>query len=314
MQNVMNNVLPVILLMLFGIFLQKRRLLSDEVVQGIMRLVSQYLVPCILFTTFFNLDFKPEYFGLAACIFLIQLLLMGAGFLVVKFFHYKRRFGALYACAFAFGFMAIPLFSTVYGVENMGYLTSMGVGHELFIGLVFMPVARLYLKNEKMTPAQVGKNFMSPLFIMILLAFLIRGLGLKEVLEANVLGRGLIDTVSKLGSISSTLILVMVGYKIRLNSLAKIGESILLVAVRYVLIFAIGYGVKVLWMDPMVGNDFYFDAGFFILISQHGSVVLNAYIGEYGTKEDSEIASNAFAINAIIGVILFVAYVYIKAF
>ena len=310
----MNNVLPVILLIAFGIFLQNRKFFSEEAVQGITRLVSHYLIPCIIFTTFFNLDFKPEYFGLGACIFLIQLLLMGAGFLVAKLFHYKRRFGALYACAFAFGFMAIPLFSTVYGVENMGYLTSMGVGHELFIGIVFMPAARLYLKGEKMMAAQIGRSLMSPLFLMIFLAFLIRGLGLKEVLEANVIGRGLIDTVSKLGSISSTLILVTVGYKMRLNSLAKIRESIMLVAVRYVLIFTIGYGVKALWMDPLVGNDFYFDAAFFTLISQHGSVILNAYIGEYGTKEDSEIASNAFAINAIIGVILFVAYVYIKAF
>ena len=45
----------------------------------------------------------------------------------------------------------------------------------------------------------------------------------------------------------------------------------------------------------MVGQDFYFNAAFFTLISQHGSVILNAYISEYGSLEDSQIASNAFA-------------------
>ena len=37
----------------------------------------------------------------------------------------------------------------------------------------------------------------------------------------------------------------------------------------------------------MVGQDFYFNAAFFTLISQHGSVILNAYISEYGSLEDS---------------------------
>lgn len=62
-------------------------------------------------------------------------------------------------------------------------------------------------------------------------------------------------------------------------------------------------------MDPMVGQDFYFNAAFFTLISQHGSVILNAYISEHGSLEDSQIASNAFAINAVIGMALFVLYV-----
>lgn len=48
---------------------------------------------------------------------------------------------------------------------------------------------------------------------------------------------------------------------------------------------------------------------FFTLISQHGSVILNAYISEHGSLEDSQIASNAFAINAVIGMALFVLYV-----
>lgn len=53
--------------------------------------------------------------------------------------------------------MAIPLFSTVFGLEHMGTLTSMGVGHELFIGLVFMPLARLYLKGREPRPGRSGK-------------------------------------------------------------------------------------------------------------------------------------------------------------
>ena len=284
LEHLIRSVLPVILLIIFGFWLQKRHYFSEETVQGVTKLVSDYLIPCTIFTIFIGLDLRPEHLGLAACTFLIQLLLLGLGFLTARLFHFKRRFAPLYPCAFAFGFMAIPLFSTVFGLENMGYLTSMGVGHELFIGLVFMPVARIYLKGETAGPRQIA-------------------------VSATDLGGGVIDTISKLGGISSTLILITVGYRIHMDNPDKIRESLRLVAWRYLLIFSVSYGVKFFLMDPMVGQDFYFNAAFFTLISQHGSVILNAYISEYGSLEDSQIASNAFAINAVIGMALFVLYV-----
>ena len=95
----------------------------------------------------------------------------------------------------------------------------------------------------------------------------------------------MIDTISKLGGISSTLILITVGYRIHMDNPDKIRESLRLVAWRYLLIFSVSYGVKFFLMDPMVGQDFYFNAAFFTLISQHGSVILNAYISEYGSLE-----------------------------
>ena len=309
LNHLLRSVLPVILLIAFGFWLQRRQFLPEAAVGGLTKLVSDYLIPCTIFTTFMGLDLRPEHFGLAACVFLIQLLLLGSGFLTARLFGFRRRFAPLYPCAFAFGFMAIPLFSTVFGLEHMGTLTSMGVGHELFIGLVFMPLARLYLKGEGATSRQIGKNLLSPLFLMIFLALVLQLSGLRDQVVATDLGGGIIDTIGQLGGISSTLILLTVGYRIRLDNPAKLRESVRLVVWRYLLIFVISYAVKALLMDPMAGGDPFFDAAFFTLISQHGSVILNAYIAQYGSREDSEIASNAFAVNAVAGIALFVVYV-----
>lgn len=309
LDHLLRSVLPVILLIAFGFWLQRRRFFSEEAVDNLTKLVSDYLIPCTIFTTFMGLDLRPEHFGLAACVFLIQLLLLGAGFLTAGLFGFRRRFASLYPCAFAFGFMAIPLFSTVFGLEHMGTLTSMGVGHELFIGLVFMPLARMYLKGEAASPRQIGRNLLSPLFLMIFLALFLQLSGLRDLAASTDLGGGLIDTIAQLGGISSTLILITVGYRIRLDNPARLWESVRLVAWRYLLIFAVSYAVKALFMDRLAGGDPFFDAAFFTLISQHGSVILNAYIAQYGSREDSEVASNAFAVNAVAGMALFVAYV-----
>lgn len=119
----------------------------------------------------------------------------------------------------------------------------------------------------------------------------------------------MIDTISKLGGISSTLILITVGYRIHMDNPDKIRESLRLVAWRYLLIFSVSYGVKFFLMEPHVGQDFYFNAAFFTLISQprfrHPQ---RLHLGVW-LFEDSQIASNAFAINAVIGMALFVLYV-----
>ena len=59
----------------------------------------------------------------------------------------------------------------------------------------------------------------------------------------------MIDTISKLGGISSTLILITVGYRIHMDNPDKIRESLRLVAWRYLLIFSVSYGVKFFLMD-----------------------------------------------------------------
>ena len=90
LDNLLRSVLPVILLILFGFWLQRRRYLSEETVGGLTKLISDYLIPCTIFTTFMGLDLRPEHFGLAACVFLIQLLLLGAGFLTVRLAGFRR--------------------------------------------------------------------------------------------------------------------------------------------------------------------------------------------------------------------------------
>ena len=174
-----------------------------------------------------------------------------------------------------------------------------------------MPLARMYLKGEAASPRQIGRNLLSPLFLMIFLALFLQLSGLRDLAASTDLGGGIIDTIAKLGGISSTLILITVGYRIRLDNPARLRESVRLVAWRYLLIFVISYAVKALLMDRLAGGDPFFDAAFFTLISQHGSVILNAYIVQYGSREDAEVASNAFAVNAVAGMILFVAYVLI---
>ena len=303
MEELLNNVTPVLLLIAFGYFLRQRNYFEEVSIQRLTSFVANILVPCVLFNTFLNLDFNLSHVWLAVSFFFLLVLLLGLSFLFYHFHPPKRRFYPLFYCCFAFGFMAIPLFSTVFGPDKMDYLAAIGVGHELFVGLIFMTAAKLWLKKERVSPSVLGKTLLSPLFLMVSAALLIRALGLRDVMDSTVLGHGVFQTISRLGGITTVLIMIIVGYRIRFDDRKKLAESARLVAFRYLFKFFV--------MNPLAGGNVYFDYAFFTLLSQHGSVLLVAYVGEYCDSDDLEVASCSLVINELVGLALYLVFVFL---
>jgi len=310
MAQLLGNVIPILFLILFGFILRRRNYFSDETLQKISGMVGNLLIPCVIFNTILNLEIRSEHVALSIGFFCYQVLLLGLSWLAYRKLHIKRRFFIFFSCAFSFGFMVLPLFSATFGAENMGYLVSMGIAQELFVALIFITAAQVTLKGDQVSVKTVLKHLGSPLFCMILAAVIIKFTGLKEILSATLLGKGLFDAIAKLGSISSILTMLIVGYRISFRDKGRIVESFGYVGFRYALTLVLGYALKWLVFDRFVAPNPYYDHAFFIMLSQHGSVLLTIYVGEYGTKEDLEVASNAFVINVIAGILLYVAYVF----
>ncbi len=310
MKELLDNIVPILMLIAFGYFLRRRNYFEEVAIQRLTSFVAAILVPCVLFNTFLNLEFSLAHVWLAAAFFLLQMIYLGFGFVLFRVFPTKRRFYPLYFSCCAFGFMAIPLFTTVFGADKMDYLAAIGLGHELFVGLVFMPVAKLWLKKEPISSKSMAKTLVSPLTVMVVVALLIKTLGLKDTIDATVLGHGLFSAISKLGGITTVLIMIIVGYRIRFDEKSKLAESAKIVALRYAVTFGIGYLFKALVMDPMAGGSVYFDYAFFTILSQHGSVLLVAYVGEHCDRDELEVASNALVINELVGIALYLIFVF----
>lgn len=309
MSELLLNVIPILFLIVFGYVLRRRDYFEPVAIQRITNMVANLLIPCVIFNTIITLDIESEHIFLTIGFFLYQAILLGLTWVFYKLLKIKRRFFLFYSCAFAFGFMAIPLFSVTFGEEHMGHLVAMGIGHELFVAIVFITTAKLFLTGQKFTAKSLGQNLMTPLFIMIISALFLKFTGLVPIIRSNVLGEGLFTAISKLGSLTSVLTMIIVGYRISFRSKKQIMESFGYVAFRYALTLGVGYLMKLVIWDRFVAPNPYYDYAFFTLLSQHGSVVLTVFVGEYGTEEDLEVASNAFVINVIVGIIMYLAFV-----
>jgi len=308
MNDLFLNIIPILLLLALGFALRQIDFFGEAAIQKLFALVGQLLLPCVIFNSILHLDIRTEHLAISAVYFVMLVLILLVSALVFKLLRLKRKFFIFYTACFSFGTMGIPLFSTAFGAENMEYLVALGVGHELYFAIVFITAARIVLRGERFSGKIILKNLASPLFCMVITALILKFTGLKEIVESTVLGNSILITIEKIASITTVVTMLVVGYRIRFENKAQIRESFLYAMFRLAAAFLIGYLVKWLVFDHIVVSK-YFDYAYFTLLSQFGSTVLLTMVGEHCGKEDTEVACNAFVINAIIGIVLYVGFV-----
>lgn len=309
MSDLMLNTVPLLLLIGLGYLLRRVGYFSGDEIQKLTGFIGDFLVPCVIFNTIFDLDIRSEHLALSAGFFMLLLILLLLSWLAFRVLKLPWRSFIFFSCAFSFGLMGIPLFSATFGSEHMEYLVAMGIGHELFFALVYVTGAKVLLKQEKITPLSVARNLASPLFLMVLVSLVLNLTGLNGVLAATTLGGCVLSAISKLASITMVLTMLVAGFKMRFLDRARLRVSAMFVLFRYLLTFTVGYAFKLLVLDRMVAPSVYFDHAFFLLLSQFGSTVLVIMVGKYCSREEMEISSNAFVINALTGIVLYMIYI-----
>lgn len=311
MTEILGKVLPLLFLIGLGYILQRMQYFGEEVFSKLQSLVLNIAIPCMLCTTFINLDVDVSYAWLSVAFFLLMILLLASGFVIYNIFSIKRSFFPFVLASFGFGTTSIPFYTSLFGQENLKYLSILGIGHEVFISLIYLPLAQMKLSGDKITPQRLLKALKSPFLIMTFLGLAIRIFGLREFLFNSALGLGLYGAIERLGSISLTLALVVIGYRLKFSDRTKLRESALYVGIRYAVSLSIAFFYKLIVIDRLIAPNPLFDAAYFILLSQHGSIALTVLVGQNCSQEDHEVVINTFVLNTIIGILLFVGYSFI---
>ncbi|WMJ84605.1 AEC family transporter [Oscillospiraceae bacterium LTW-04] len=308
MTEILGKVLPLLFLIALGYILQRMQFLGEEAFFKLQSLVLNIALPCMLCITFINLDVDVSYAWLSVAFFSLMVILLVLGFVIYRIFPIKRSFFPFLLTSFGFGTTSIPFYVALFGQENLKYLSVLGVGHEVFIALVFLPLAQMCLSGEKITPYQLLRSLKNPFLVMTFMGLIIRVFGLRELLFNNALGLGLYGAIERLGAISLTLTLVIIGYRLQLSNRKNLVESVLYVVVRYAVSLSVAFAFKLIIIDNLIAPNPLFDAAYFILLTQHSSISLTVLVGQNCAREDHEVVTNTFVINTVVGILIFLVY------
>ncbi len=219
------RLVPILLILGLGNLVRTKALLSETTIEELKGLVVSVALPAVLFGAFLEMDLDPSYLLIFVVILLICVVMYGIGVTIRTRIGASREYYPFLMTGFEFGMVGIPLFGAAYGLEAVGYIAIVDLSHELFIWFVFVTLLRLRRDGGGSVTQTLASFVRSPLIIAILAALALNISGIGNAFEASLAGQTVLRTLELLGGMLIPVILIIVGYGMRLspkNALATV--------------------------------------------------------------------------------------------
>lgn len=314
MQSFASILVPVGIPLLIGAHLQRAGRITDEQITGLTYVIINICLPAVLLLAFLQMSLEWRFFWLSI---MVVVLLSGAmlcGYILRELFQMRSPLLPFYTSGFSFGFLGIPLVTLVFGPSEVAIFTVLGVGHEVFVWFVYYPLlSRHYaqMSGERSSSARtriVSRIRRSPVTMAIIVGILGNLMGVGTLISPGNTLSAVGETLDLLARATTPLILIVVGFGIRINA-DVIRRSSRILAIRFLVTFAVAYGVKLSVLEPLLGfGGTPFDRAFFSLIMLPGLYSLPVYVGHNQDPHHEQEASAVVSVGTVASMVLFLAY------
>ena len=302
---VFRQIIPVLLLIFLGHVIRTKNFLSEKTIEEVKKLVVNITLPCLLFISFLSIEIKFSYTAIFVLMFFFCLFMIFYGRFLKERFHIEHEYFPFLVTGFEYGMLGVGLFGSAYGLENIGYLAIMDLGHELFIWFIFVSLL-LSKRSGTQDIKQLIRNFLkSPVIIAIFLGIFLNLTGLGKFLYDFAITEAVISTIKLLGQLTIPLILLVVGYGIHFQKNFLKDLPVLLIA-RLVVLIPMAF-LGGIFMDKVLGLDEVFKVALFTLFILPPPFIIPIYIPQHCKKERLYV-NNSLTSYTIISIVIFIIY------
>jgi hypothetical protein len=307
MLEIIPSVLPILLLIGFGFFMHKKEIIGKSTADGLKKLAIDIGLPALLFISFMDMELKIEYLSLTIILFLFfcALFLIGIGLVKIKGLSIPSL--PYLIPGFAVATLGIPLYLSLFGLENLSQYTILSVGHEIFFWFVLIAMLQMKQSGKGFSLQMVMDVIKNPFIIAVILGLILNITGLNIVLGENFIYKGIENFLEYLGNLVTPLILIVIGYDLKLDK-RYIKDSFRILVIRIPLILILGYMVKILLLDRILTPDPYFDYAWFTYLILPPPFAMSLFIGRYSTEDNRNIATNTTVLATIISIIIYIIF------
>ena len=303
--QIFRQIIPILLLIFLGRLIKVKNFLSEKTIEEVKKLVVNITLPCLLFISFLSIEIKFSYTAIFVLMFFFCLFMICYGRFLKERFHIEHEYFPFLVTGFEYGMLGVGLFGSAYGLENIGYLAIIDLGHELFIWFIFVSLL-LSKRNGTQDIKQLIRNFLkSPVIIAIFLGIFLNLTGLGKFLYDFAITEAVISTIKLLGQLTIPLILLVVGYGIHFQKSFLKDLPVLLIA-RLVVLIPMAF-LGGIFMDKVLGLDEVFKVALFTLFILPPPFIIPIYIPQHCKKERLYV-NNSLTSYTIISIIIFIIY------
>lgn len=307
MSDITSRVLPILLLIALGFWLHRSSFISEGTVGDLRKLVVNLALPAVLFTSFLEIEFDPSDAAIVIGVLLLCVALYGIGRALQSRFGAGHEYFPFLMTGFESGMLGISLFGSAYGLSKIGYFAVVDLGHELFIWFVFLALLLAKRDGIQSRGKLFGAFIRSPVIIAILAGVGASLLGLRDALYDGPVVGGVMNTLVFLAALTVPLILLIVGYGIRLDR-SGVREAITPVALRLVILLPLAIVLPVLLLNSLLGGNEYSQAALFTLLILPPPFIIPLYM-KPGMPDERRYVNNVLSLYTVVSIAIFVVYV-----
>lgn len=304
--QIINRVLPVLVLIGLGYWLRRRAFFDENTIEGLRKVVINLALPSVLFLSFVEMELKLSYIAIFVLTFVLCIILFWFGRFLKQRFDVSHPYFPFLMTGFEYGMLGVSLFGSVYGLDQIGYIAIMDLGHELFIWFVFL--AFLLMQRDSLEgPGQLMQTFLrSPVIIGILAGILFNLVGIQQLLYESLFTGGLIATLKFLSNLTIPLILIIVGYGIKFDR-DRIKEAAPVIVVRLAILIPLALILNRILIHDLLGLEKPFEVALFTLLILPPPFIIPLYMKQ-DMIEERRYINNVLTLYTVVSIIIFSVY------
>ena len=305
--KIINQVFPIILLLLLGGWIRRKNFLADTTIEELRKIVVSFALPAILFISFLNIEMKWSYIIIFGIVFLLCILLFLLGKYIGGKFARPYSYFPYLTTGFEYGMLGVSLFGAAYGLDNIGYIAVVDLGHEIFIWFVFLPLL-LIRRDGFQNPEKIIRSFLStPVVFALIAGIVLNVLGLNTNLHRIPFVGGVVATLDFLGNLTIPLILIIVGYGIKFDR-AGLGKAAAVVVLRLGMLIPLALVLNSWLIREYLQLERLFEIALFTLLILPPPFILPLYTRASLEIEEKQYINNVLAVHTVISIIIFIVY------
>ncbi len=307
MTEIINRVLPIILLIALGFWTRRSGFLTPRTIDELRKIVVNLALPAVLFIAFLNVELESRYAVVVVTTFLLGIVLFLLGRALQPRFGARHGYFPFLMTGFEAGMLGISLYGAAYGLDQVGSFAIVDLGHEIFIWFVFLALLLAKRDGTRNSRALFASFIRSPVVVAIIAGIALNLVGARDVLyDAPIMG-GVMNTLAFIGTLTVPLILLVVGYGIQLDR-EGIKEAATPVAVRAAILLPLALILPPLLMGRLLGTDAYAQAALFTLLILPPPFIIPLYM-KPDADDERRYVNNVLSLYTVVSIVVFIAYV-----
>ena len=250
--EVLQTVLPVLVMLLIGMLCRSRKLISREGVNALKNVVVNITLPAVLVNAFATTSYSLMDVVIPLLMFLVCFAAWGLGRLGRRLPGLESRFVPFLTTGFEAGMLGYALFNMLYGADRTAEFARIDLGQVLFVFTAY----KLLLGAESREKASLGELLkqmaLSPIIIAIVAGVLLGATGLYRALVPSGVGGIFSACADFVAAPTSAIILLTIGYDLVLGDIpwASTGAVVALrFGIMMLLRLALAAVVRLLWPE-----------------------------------------------------------------